>query len=112
MTFPKPMAQRKRYALHSFTLEELREELDRRARAAGKPSHQWDEKRSVYMRRLAAEYREKLAEVEANGSPGGYSARIHGARMRGLRDQIAKFERNAGLAEADEIKAAAARKRG
>jgi hypothetical protein len=101
-----------RYSLAEFSVNELRDELDRRARAVGKPAHQWDEKRSVYMRRLAVDYRTKLAEVEANGTPGGYSARIHSARIRALKDQIAKYERNAGLAEADEIKAAAARKRG
>jgi hypothetical protein len=105
------MPQRKRYALHSFTVAELREELDKRARAEGKPPHQWDEKRSVYMRRLAAERRATLAELEANGTPGGYSALMHGARVRALKEQIAKYERNAGLAEADEKKAAEARKR-
>lgn len=111
MSSQRPISVRKRYALHGFTVEELRGELDKRRRADGKPPHQWDELRSVYLTRLAAEYREKLAEVEANGSPRGYAAYMHATRVRALRDQISKFERNAALAKADEKKAAEARKR-
>lgn len=111
MTAAKPMSTRKRYALHGFTVEELRGELDKRRRADGRPPHQWDELRSVYLTRLAAEYREKLAELEANGSPRGYSAYIHATRVRALKEQISKFERNAELAKADEKKAVEARKR-
>lgn len=111
MTVPNSMSTRKRYALHGFTEQELRGELDKRRRAAGKPPYQWDELRSVYLTRLAAEYREKLAELEAIGSPRGYAAYRHATRVRALKDQISKFERNAALAKADEKKAAEARKR-
>jgi hypothetical protein len=65
----------------------------------------------VYLTRRAAEYREKLAELEANGSPRGYAAYIHATRINALKEHIAKFERNAALAKADEKKAPAARKR-
>lgn len=76
-----------------------------------KPPYQWDEPRHVYLTRRAAEYREKLAELEANGSPRGYAAYIHATRVNALKEQIAKFERNAALAKTDEKKPPAARKR-
>ena len=101
------MSTRKRYALHGFTEQELRGELDKRRRAAGKPPYQWDEKRSVYLTRLAADLRATLAELEANGSPKGYAAYIHATRVNALKGQIAKHERNAALAKADEKKAEA-----
>ncbi|WP_303748393.1 hypothetical protein [Stenotrophomonas pigmentata] len=105
------MSTRKRYVLHGFTVAELRGELDKRRRAEGKPPHQWDELRSVYLDRRIAECREKLAELEANGSPRGYAAYIHATRINALKKQISQHERNAALAKADEKKAAEARKR-
>lgn len=101
------MSRAIRNSLAGFTLKELRDELDKRARAAGKPPHQWDEKRSVYLTRLAADLRATLAEVEANGSPKGYAAYIHATRVNALKERIAKHERNATLAKADEKKAEA-----
>jgi len=101
------MSTRKRYALHGFTEQELRGELDKRRRADGKPPYQWDEKRSVYLTRLAADLRATLAELEANGSPKGYAAYIHATRVNALKERIAKHERNAALAKADEKKAEA-----
>lgn len=93
-----------RYSLAGFTVAELRGELDKRRRAEGKPPHQWDELRSVYLTRLAAECRETLAELEANGSPRGYAAYIHATRINALKERIAKLERNAALAKTDEKK--------
>ena len=111
MTAAKPMSARKRYALHGFTVEELRGELDKRRRAEGKPPHQWDEKRTVYLERLIAEARVTLEEIEANGSPGGRSRYIHQARVNGVREKIKKYEAWLVLAKADEKKAPGARKR-
>ena len=107
MTAPNPMSTRKRYALHGFTEQELRGELDKRRRADGKPPYQWDEKRTIYLERLITEARGTLAEIEANGSPGGRSRYIHQARMSGIREKIKKYEAWLVLAKADEKKAEA-----
>jgi len=100
-----------RSSLAGFTVKELRDELDKRARAAGKPPHQWDEKRTVYLERLIADARATLAEIEANGSPGGRSRYIHQARLSGIREKIKKYEAWLVLAKADEKKPPVARKR-
>lgn len=101
------MSRAIRYSLAGFTLKELRDELDKRARAAGKPPHQWDEKRTLYLERLIAEASATLAEIEANGSPGGRSRYIHQARLSGIREKIKKYEAWLVLAKADEKKAEA-----
>lgn len=94
-------------SLAGFTVKELRDELDKRARAAGKPPHQWDEKRTEYLKRLIAEFRAALDGAQEDRIPGGSAY----ARRRSLREKIKKYEGWLVLAEADEKKAAEARKR-
>ena len=52
--------------LARYTDQQLRTELDRRARAAGKPAAQWVGKRSEYLRKTAAELQAQLAELTAD----------------------------------------------
>ncbi len=101
------MSRAIRYSLAGFTVKELRDELDKRAQAVGKPPHQWDEKRTDYLKRLIAGFRTALDEAR-DGVRGGSSAY---ARRRALREKIQKYEAWLVLAEADEKKAAEARKR-
>ena len=101
------MSRAIRYSLAGFTVKELRDELDKRARAAGKLPHQWDEKRTDYLKRVIADFRTALddAQESRTSGPSAY------ARRRALREKIQKYEAWLVLAEADEKKAAEARKR-
>lgn len=105
------MSRALRPSLAGFTLQELRAELDKRARALGKPPHQWDQKRTDYLRDRIAETRQALDEVVANGSPRGYQTMVRHARERSLKERLRKYEAWLLLAEADEKQAEEARKR-
>ncbi|MNM21174.1 hypothetical protein D3C81_315320 [compost metagenome] len=96
-----------KFGLARCTDQELRDELDKRARALGKPPHQWDEKRTEYLKRLIAEFQAALDGAQEDRIPGGSAY----ARRRSLREKIKKYEAWLVLAEADEKKAGEARKR-
>lgn len=94
---PKPRTP----ALARYSDEQLRAELDRRARAAGKPAAQWIGKRSEYLRKTAAELQKELDELREDRVPAGQMLAVKRARMRSLEDRINKNLRFAKLAEAE-----------
>lgn len=87
--------------LARYTDQQLRDELDRRARAGGKPATQWIEKRSVYLRKSAAEMQVRLDELLEDRVPAGQMLAVKRARVRSLEEQIKKNLRFAELAEAE-----------
>lgn len=106
------MSRAIRCTLHRYSVQELRDELDRRRTQEGKAPHQWDEARTTYLKRLIAEYQASLDQVLEDYVPGGGALAIKQARVRSLKDKIKKYEAWLVMAEADETKVAAARKRG
>ncbi|MCG8275384.1 hypothetical protein [Stenotrophomonas sp. NLF4-10] len=94
---PKPRT----FALACYSDEQLRNELDRRARAAGKPATQWIGKRSEYLRKTAAELQAQLDELLEDRVPAGQMLAVKRARVRSLEDRINKNLRYAKLAEAE-----------
>jgi len=94
---PKPRA----VGLARYSDQQLRAELDRRARAAGKPAAQWVGKRSEYLRKTAAELQEQLNDLLQDRVPAGQMLAVKRARVRSLEDRINKNLRYAKLAEAE-----------
>ena len=87
--------------LARYTDQQLRTELDRRARAAGKPAAQWVGKRSEYLRKTAAELQAQLDELLEDRVPAGPMLAVKRARVRSLEERINKTLRFAKLAEAE-----------
>jgi len=96
-TTPKPRT----LALARYSDEQLRAELDRRARAAGKPAAQWIGKRSEWLRKVAADLQKQLDELREDRVPVGQMLAVKQARVRSLQDRINKNLRFAELAEAE-----------
>ncbi len=94
---PKPRA----VGLARYSDQQLRAELDRRARAAGKPAAQWVGKRSEYLRKTAAELQAQLNDLLQDRVPAGQMLAVKRARVRSLEDRINKNLRYAKLAEAE-----------
>ena len=94
---PKPRA----VGLARYSDQQLRAELDRRARASGKPAAQWVGKRSEYLRKTAAELQEQLNDLLQDRVPAGQMLAVKRARVRSLEDRINKNLRYAKLAEAE-----------
>ncbi len=94
---PKPRA----VGLARYSDQQLRAELDRRARAAGKPAAQWVGKRSEYLRKTAAELQAQLDDLLQDRVPAGQMLAVKRARVRSLEDRINKNLRYAKLAEAE-----------
>ncbi|MFZ6696801.1 hypothetical protein ACO0J1_13625 [Stenotrophomonas acidaminiphila] len=94
---PKPRA----FGLARYSDDQLRAELDRRARASGKPAAQWIGKRSEWLRKVAADLQKQLDELQEDRVPGGQMLAVKQARVRSLKDRINKNLRFAELAEAE-----------
>ncbi len=94
---PKPRA----VGLARYSDQQLRAELDRRARASGKPAAQWVGKRSEYLRKTAAELQAQLNDLLQDRVPAGQMLAVKRARVRSLEDRINKNLRYAKLAEAE-----------
>lgn len=95
-------AKAKRNPLARFTDQQLRDELDRRAKEEGKPKTIWVEKRSEYLTKSADELQVKLDELREDLMPGGKGRYVQQARIRALESQIKKNRAFAKLAKADE----------
>lgn len=95
-------AKPRRNPLARFTDQQLRDELDRRAKDEGKPKTVWVEKRSEYLTKSADEMQLKLDELQEDLMPSGSGRFVQIARIRALRDQIKKSRAFAKLAKADE----------
>ena len=100
-------AKAKRNPLARFTDQQLRNELDRRAKEEGKPKTIWVEKRSDYLTKSADELQLKLDELLEDLLPRGKGRYVQQARIRALESQIKKNRAFAKLAKADEDAAAA-----
>lgn len=98
----RQQARTHRSALAGFTDQQLRDELDRRARAAGRPTTTWVQKRSEFLIHKADELEKTVVTLEEELMPRGPMRAPQLARIRGLKDQIRKFRNFAKLAKADE----------
>jgi len=93
--------------LAEFTDQQLRNELDRRAREEGKPANLWVQKRSEFLTGKADELEKTVETLEEELMPRGPLRAKQITRIRALKDQIRKHRAFAKLAKADEDAAAA-----
>ncbi len=95
-------AKAKRNPLARFTDQQLRDELDRRAKEEGKPKTVWVVKRSEFLTQKADELEKTVETLEGELMPSGPMRPMQIARIRALKDQIKKNRAFAKLAKADE----------
>ncbi|WP_312368097.1 hypothetical protein [Stenotrophomonas sp.] len=93
---------RRRGPLSEFTDQQLRNELDRRAREDGKPANLWVQKRSEFLTNKADELEKTVETLEEELLPRGPARHQQLNRIRSLKDQIRKYRAFAVLAKADE----------
>ena len=95
-------AKVKRNPLTRFTDQQLRDELDRRAKEEGKPKTVWVVKRSEFLTQKADELEKTVETLEEELMPSGPMRPMQIARIRALKDQIKKNRAFSKLAKADE----------
>ncbi|WP_313493730.1 hypothetical protein [Stenotrophomonas sp.] len=97
-----PAARTKRNPLARFKDQQLRDELDRRAKEEGKPKTVWVVKRSEFLTQKADELEKTVETLEEELMPRGPMRPMQIARIRALKDQVRRNRAFAKLAKADE----------